>query len=221
MINKKEKESDKINSLRYSTCYINIVSLIITIIISFFINNLPTNFLSHKAVFKAEFSANSNKAENSNNLENSENLYNFENQQKTEQINSNLNSIQNNEIWYLEIPNINLKANIKEGTEKETMNKFIGHFETSKKWAGNVCLAAHNRGYENNYFSEVKQLKKGDKIIYYYQNNSREYSVEKNDIILATDFSCLENTEDNTITLITCVENEPNYRRCVKAIEIK
>ncbi len=99
------------------------------------------------------------------------------------------------------------------------MNQFIGHFEESKKWAGNVCLAAHNRGYEKNYFAEVKQLKEGDKIIYYYQENSREYLVEKNDIIQATDLSCLENTEENTITLITCVENEPNYRRCIRAIE--
>ena len=29
----------------------------------------------------------------------------------------------------------------------------------------------------------------------------------------------LEKTEENTITLITCVENEPEYRRCVQAIE--
>lgn len=112
-----------------------------------------------------------------------------------------------------------MKADIKEGTTKEVMDQFIGHFEESKKWVGNVCLAAHNRGYEKNYFSEIKQLKEGDEVIYYYEENSKVYVVEKNDIIQATDLSCLENTEENTITLITCVENEPNYRRCVKAIE--
>lgn len=101
------------------------------------------------------------------------------------------------------------------------MDKFIGHFEESQKWTGNICLAAHNRGYENNYFANVKTLKKGDKIIYHYHNASREYVVEKNDIIKDTDLSCLENTDNNMITLITCVENEPNYRRCVKAIENK
>ena len=31
----------------------------------------------------------------------------------------------------------------------------------------------------------------------------------------------MERTEENTITLITCIENEPEYRRCVKGIEIK
>lgn len=101
------------------------------------------------------------------------------------------------------------------------MDKFIGHFEESKKWAGNVCLAAHNRGYENNYFSEIKKLKEGDKIIYCFKGADRQYLVERNFIIKDTDWSYLEDTEDNKITLITCVENEPNYRRCVQAIEDK
>ena len=121
----------------------------------------------------------------------------------------------------LEIPSINLRAEIQEGTTKEIMDKYIGHFEETQKWVGNVCLAAHNRGYENNYFAEVKNLKEGDKIIYYYKDTAREYLVQKNIIIKDTDVSCLENTEDNIITLITCVENEPNYRRCVQAIENK
>lgn len=138
-----------------------------------------------------------------------------------ENINFDSNKITKEDEWYLEIPNINLKADIQEGTTEEIMKQYIGHFEESKTWIGNVCLAAHNRGYENNYFSEVKTLKKGDKIIYYYKNSSREYLVEKNDIIKAIDLSCLENTEDNMLTLITCIENEPDYRRCIKAIENK
>lgn len=164
------------------------------------------NFKSQNAVLKAGFSVNS------------------ENQKETESINSiqEINaSEQKNNDWYLEIPSLNLTANIEEGTTKEIMNQFIGHFEESKKWIGNVCLAAHNRGYENNYFSGVKTLKEGDKIIYYYKNSRREYLVEKNFIIQDTDMTCLEDTEDNMITLITCVENEPNYRRCVKARENK
>ncbi len=99
------------------------------------------------------------------------------------------------------------------------MDNYIGHFEETQKWKGNVCLAAHNRGYKNNYFSEVKTLKEGDKIIYHYEGKLREYLVEKNIIIKDTDLSCLEDTQKNKMTLITCVENEPNYRRCVKAVE--
>jgi len=66
----------------------------------------------------------------------------------------------------------------------------------------------------------LKKLKEEEVIYYYYQNMSKEYKVIKNIIIEDTDLSYLENTEDNMLTLITCVENEPNYRRCVQAIEI-
>lgn len=178
------------------------LSLIISTILFFILNqfNFPINLSFQKAILKAGF------------------IVNSENQNNIGKMNLNLGA-STEENWYLEIPKIHLKANIKEGTTKEIMDQFIGHFEESKKWAGNVCLAAHNRGYENNYFSEIKKLKEGDTIFYYYQENSKEYLVEKNDIIQDIDLSCLENTEDNTITLITCVENEPNYRRCVRAIE--
>ncbi len=200
----KLKECDKIGTLKYSTWYINLVAFIITIIVVLFLNRLPYDFVfsPSKAVLKAGFSVN------------------LEKQNQAEVLYSNKDAIIE-ENWCLEIPNIKLKAIIAEGTTKEIMNQYIGHFEESEKWIGNICLAAHNRGYKNNYFAEVKTLKEGDKIIYYYENNNREYLVEKNEIIEATDLSCLENTEDNRLTLITCVENEPNYRRCVKAIENK
>lgn len=188
--------------------YINSLSLVISIILFLIINIFCSHFdfQSKKAVLKAGFTINS---ENQNDIEN---------------VNSNQivsTKEKKDGIWLLEIPSINLKAEIQEGTSKEILDKFIGHFSESKKWIGNVCLAAHNRGYENNYFSDLKKLKEGEKIIYHYKDLSREYSVIKNDIIKDTDLSCLENTKDNIITLITCVENEPNYRRCVQAIESK
>ena len=39
-------------------------------------------------------------------------------------------------------------------------------------------------------------------------------------IIKDTDWSYLQETKENKLTLITCVENEPKYRRCIQAIEI-
>lgn len=190
------KESDKINLYKYSTWYINVLTLIISILIFLAINIFGTQFTfqSQNSILKAGFSVSS-------------------------EINPEINLIQKANNWYLEIPSIQLKANIEEGTSKEIMNQFVGHFEESKKWIGNVCLAAHNRGYENNYFAEIKQLKEGDEIIYHYEENTRKYVVEKNFIIQDTDLFYLENTQENRITLITCVENEPNYRRCVQAIE--
>ena len=99
------------------------------------------------------------------------------------------------------------------------MDDFIGHFEETSKDIGNIGLAAHNRGYKNNYFENLKKAKEDDIILYKYKEITREYVVVKNCIIEDTDWSYLENTEENKITLITCVENEPKYRRCVQGVE--
>ena len=101
------------------------------------------------------------------------------------------------------------------------MDNYIGHFEETSKSLGNIGLAAHNRGYKNNYFENLKKLKQGDKIIYRYNDFSKIYIVEKHEIIKDTDWTMLESTEENKITLITCVENEPEYRRCIQGIEEK
>ena len=111
------------------------------------------------------------------------------------------------------------ETNISEGTTKEVMEDYIGHFEETTKENGNVGLAAHNRGYKNNYFQKIKQLKEGDSIFYTYKGETKEYLVTKHVIIKDTDWTYLENTKKNTITLITCVENEPEYRRCIQGEE--
>ena len=124
-----------------------------------------------------------------------------------------------NEIWQIEIPKISLIANIAEGTTKEVLNQYVGHFQETQKENGNIGLAAHNRGYEVNYFQDLKLLKEGDEIKYKHNEFEKIYEVEKSRIIKDTDWEYLENTEENTLTLITCVENEPEYRRCVQAVE--
>lgn len=68
---------------------------------------------------------------------------------KSEVINTNeepkILEINENIIWSIEIPAINLTAEIGEGTTDETMNKYVGHFTNTEFWQGNVGLAAHNR----------------------------------------------------------------------------
>lgn len=123
--------------------------------------------------------------------------------------------------WRIQIPKINLDAHIKEGTSAGVMLQAVGHFEETSKWNGNVGLAAHNRGYQCNFFQKIKNLKIGDEIIYKTTNGKKVYRVQTNKVIKETDWSYLENTKDNRITLITCEENRKEYRRCVQAVEIK
>ncbi len=193
---------------RYSTIYINIISFVIAIILFLIVNLFFSNIylFTPKGIFKVSFKVNNENIQvNSNETE--ENIEKENTKDKTF------------ETWYLEIPCINLKANIQEGTTKEIMDDFIGHFEETKKDEGNIGLAAHNRGYKNNYFQNLKQLKEGDEIYYQYQDIKKEYSVIKHVIIKDTDWTNLENTNENTITLITCVENQPEYRRCIQGRE--
>ena len=110
-------------------------------------------------------------------------------------------------------------ADISEGTTSEILNKYVGHFEETPIEEGNIGLAAHNRGYDVNYFSRIKDLKIGDKITYIVNDNKREYIVSLITIIDDTDWKNLENTNDNRLTLITCLENVPEKRRCIQAIE--
>lgn len=126
---------------------------------------------------------------------------------------------ENIEIWKIEIPKIELIAEISEGTTEQILDEFVGHFEETSKEKGNVGLAAHNRGYKVNHFEKIKFLEIGDEIFYTYNEITRKYIVTYKSIIEDTDWSKLEKTEENKLTLITCVENQPSYRLCLQAIE--
>jgi len=134
-------------------------------------------------------------------------------------IHENSNVIDKN-IWKIEIPKIELIAGISEGVSKEILDEYVGHFEATSKLNGNIGLAAHNRGYKVNYFERIKELEIGDEVIYTYNGNKKVYVVNNKTIIKDTDWKNLENTEESKITLITCVENMPEYRRCIQCIEI-
>lgn len=125
------------------------------------------------------------------------------------------------EEWSLEIPKIELSAQIAEGTTSEILDEYIGHFENTSKKDGNIALAAHNRGYKVNYFERLKELEIGDKVIYKFQNITRTYEISSKNIIKDTDVEVLEKTDENILTFITCVENEPSLRRCLVAKEIE
>ena len=54
----------------------------------------------------------------------------------------------------------------------------------------------------------------------YFSHKKRTYHVKTIKIIEDTDWSYLQKTKDNRITLITCVANEPTKRLCVQGLEI-
>lgn len=130
------------------------------------------------------------------------------------------NKIDTKKIWQIEIPKINLVAPIAEGTSANIMNEYVGHFEETPKNKGNIGLAAHKRGYKINYFQNLKLLQKGDLIIYTYNGEISKYSVNELGIIKDIDWSKLESSSQDKLTLITCLEDEPEYRRYIQAVKL-
>ena len=124
--------------------------------------------------------------------------------------------------WQVSIPKINVIAPIEEGTDQELLNRAVGHFAHTSNWDGNVGICAHNGGFAVNYFAEVRYLNIGDEIEYRMGNQVRIYEVTLKTVIASTDWSYLEPTQENILTLITCA-NDYNmaYRLCVQAKEKK
>ena len=59
----------------------------------------------------------------------------------------------------------------------------------------------------------------GDEIYYQTEYGTKRYIVETKSIINEEDWSYLQETEDNRITLINCVKGQPEKRLCVQAVE--
>ena len=188
----------------YTKLNLNVISLILSILITCVFNNIF--FSLDKFKLNAQV----------------EGYYNDTKDIKTISYSKNetTKEVIDSDIWEIEIPKINLQAKIADGTTDNILNQFVGHFNETPRENGNVALAAHNRGYSVNYFERLKELEIGDEIIYTYKKTKRKYTVVLKSIIKDTEWKNLENTEENRITLITCVENEPEYRRCIQGIEI-
>lgn len=214
-----------ISKKRILIILIIIISIIILSIINYKINNskkLENNQISEtqeeNIISQNLISNNINSNNESQKNNNSKNTKKNQSEKQAEIINKN---ISDNGNWYISIQSINLKAPIMETTENNILENYVGHFEETSLTIGNIGLVAHNRGYKNNYFENLKNAKKGDNITYKYNDYLNNYKIEKIEKIKNTNWSYLENTKENKLTLITCIENEPEYRLCVQAVENK
>lgn len=124
----------------------------------------------------------------------------------------------NGSIGTLIIPRLSIRYNAYDGTDIASMRKGVGHFPSSSAWDGNIGLCGHNRGSSYN-IGSIKNLKVGDTIRYETSRGTRTYSVSYVGIIDWTDWSYLNATSDNRITLITCLADQPSKRVCVQAVE--
>ncbi len=124
----------------------------------------------------------------------------------------------NGSLGTLKIPSIGLTVGVYEGTGSAPLLKGAGHFEGTSIWNGNIAVAGHNRGVRND-FGKIHTLDPGDIITFTTKLGTRTYAVSSVTKVDVTDTSGLAASSTNTITLYTCVENQPAYRWCVRAAE--
>ena len=124
----------------------------------------------------------------------------------------------NGSLGTLKIPSIGLTVGVYEGTGSAPLLKGAGHFENTSIWNGNIAVAGHNRGVRND-FGKIHTLKTGDTITFTGALDTRNYTVTSVSKVSVNDTSGLGSTTENCITLYTCVENQPAFRWCVRALE--
>ena len=122
-------------------------------------------------------------------------------------------------IGTLKIPSLNINMKVWEGETRASMAKGLGHYSSTSGWNGNVGICGHNRGTKYN-IGSIKNLEIGDTITYSTVYGTRTYAVILVKTISDSDWSYLQATADNRITITTCLANQPSKRVCVQAVEV-
>ncbi len=124
-------------------------------------------------------------------------------------------------IGVLTIEAIGISAPVYEtDDEMEAMKKGIALYKTTCAWNGNIGLCSHNGTASYCWFRDLHKLEKGDVVTYQTALGTRTYEVSEIKEIEETDWSMLGRTEDNRITMTTCIDDKPSKRLVVQAVEI-
>ena len=122
-------------------------------------------------------------------------------------------------IGTLKIPSLDINMKVWEGETNESMKKGLGHYSSTSAWDGNIGVCGHNRGAKYT-IGSIKNLEIGDTITYSTVYGTRTYAVILVKTISDSDWSYLQATADNRITLTTCLADRPEKRICVQAVQI-
>lgn len=123
-------------------------------------------------------------------------------------------------IGTIKIPSLKINMKVWEGETNTSMSKGLGHYSSTSAWDGNAGFCGHNRGTKYA-IGSIKNLKQGDTITYTTIYGTRTYAVETVKIISNTDWSYLQATSDNRITITTCLADHPESRVVVQAVETR
>lgn len=109
----------------------------------------------------------------------------------------------------VEIPSLEIKAPVLEGTSQEILREGAGHFEgTGEVGSGNYCVAAHSSTIYKEYFNNLKNVQDGMEILLYRTDKTyASYLVTDHFIVEPNETWILDDFGDCRITLVTCTDD--------------
>lgn len=120
-----------------------------------------------------------------------------------------------------EIPVLDIKVPVLEGTENDKLAVSAGHFiGTGEVGSGNYCIAGHNSTVYAEIFNDLDKIRIGDEmfLVDIDENRTRyRYVVTEYIIVEPTAIEVLKDYGDNRITVISCTD-DGNYRQVVTGI---
>ncbi len=102
----------------------------------------------------------------------------------------------------LEIPDAGVSVMVLEGTDETTLDRAVGRIEGTARPGepGNLGIAGHRDGY----FRGLRHVEPGDEIILTTLDGVAHYRVEATQVVSPARVEVLEQTNDPTLTLVTC-----------------
>lgn len=115
------------------------------------------------------------------------------------------------ECIVFEVPTLNIKTPVMEGTEHDVLSVGAGHFlNTGEVGSGNYCIAGHNSTIYAEVFNDLKNIEIGMEM-YLIDNNEKRtrytYKVTDSFIVEPEETWILDDFGDNRITVVTCTDD--------------
>ena len=120
-----------------------------------------------------------------------------------------------------EIPSLDIKVPVLEGTDSKALQVSAGHFEgTGSLGHGNYCIAGHNSTIYAEIFNDLDQIQIGDEMYLIDTDEKRTqytYVVTEYKIVNPHAVEVLNDYGDNRLTVISCTD-DGEYRQVVIGI---
>jgi len=127
-------------------------------------------------------------------------------------------------VGVLSIPSLGLNELpvVEDGENLDNIKSVAGHFINTAIYDGNVGILGHDFVDKSPWFGKLANINVGDKVVWKTKFGIRRYSVSEKQNINAEDWSYLLPTDDNRISLVTCLAGQAQTTRIlVQCAEMK